>query len=387
MIKAAFYSFAVEYTPVFLRIDANIPIIDGIIQSDFRLQSIRPTLDWLLQKKAIVVLATHIGRPQHPSKALSTEQLIPWFKKHGYPAMFAASLDKAHQLIHQKHPLIILENLRFFKEEQEGSMAFAQQLAQLASYYIDDAFATLHLKDTSIYLWPTLFPRNKRSIGLLVEKEIEQLTLLLNKPRTEYTFILGGGKITTKIPLIEHFIQKVETLILCPALVFTFLKAKGISVGRSLVDDTVIDVCAHIINQAKKHNTTIIYPVDYQIAEKSIAGKLSYTTDALIPVEDIGISVGPRSIEMITAICQKSSTIFYNGLIGIPQRPETTIGSQQIITAITQSSAYSVIAGGDSIGLIEKDQQLTIKPYLSTGGGATLCFLSEEPLPGLEALM
>jgi len=387
MIRSILSELPIEYSSVFLRADANIPIANGIIQSDFRLHALKPTLDLLIKKKAIVVFATHIGRPKKHEPALSTKQLIPWFIEQGYDARFAPTLQEAHNLITENKPLIIvLENLRFFEGEKTGSHTFAKKLAQLTEFYVDDAFAALHRKDTSIYLLPQLFAPKKRTIGLLVEKEIKCLDVLLHKPRKGYTLILGGGKVSTKIPLINAFIQKVETIILCPAIVFTFLKAQGKAVGDSLVDENEINTCLSIIELAQKYNTKIVYPIDYQVARTSFNGRLLYTNDNFIPEQTVGIAAGQRSITLFASIIMKSNTIFYNGAMGIAKRPETLETAQELFAAIAASKGYSVIAGGDSVALIERTGLANQIGYLSTGGGATLTFLSGKPLPGLTVL-
>jgi len=374
-----------NHARVFLRIDANIPIVQGTIYSDFRLEALKPTFNLLVAKKAHIILATHIGRPKKYTPALSTKILLPWFTKHGYTAQFAATIQEAYSASIQNKPMItILENLRFFAGEKSGDHTFAQKLSQLADYYVNDAFATLHRYDTSIAVLPSFF--EKKTVGLLIENEIQHLQTLLSKPRAGYTFILGGGKITTKIPLLEHFIDKVDTILLLPAIVFTFLKAQGYEVGSSLIDDAEIKTCIKIIEHAKKYGTQIVYPLDYQVAQDSLSGPLSLTADSIIPPNYIGVSVGPRSLKAYTDIISKSSTIFYNGLMGALDIPNTVTNTQKLFTIIALSNSYSIISGGDSIALIEKSNLAHHMSYLSTGGAATLTFLSRKPLPGLIAL-
>lgn len=386
MIRSTLSSLPLAHRNVFLRVDANVPMIDGKIQSDFRLQALQPTIDFLLDNGAFVLLATHMGRPKQPSPEYSTQQLIPWFIQHNYPVVFAPTIADAQRLLNERNHMVLLENLRFFSGEQPASEQFAQELAQLAEYYVDDAFGTLHRADASIALLPRLFPAHKRTIGFLVEKEIRELSTLLHKPRAGYTLIVGGGKVATKTPLLLHYLKKVETIVLCPAIVFTFLKAMGQSVGNSLVDNEMLDTCMHIIQQARATGTVIIYPMDYQIAQHTLQGQLSYTSNGEIPDSALGISIGPRSIEVVLEIIKKSTTIFYNGLMGIANRPESTLGTQKIIEAMATSTACTVVAGGDSVAIAEQLGLLHQISYLSTGGGSTIQFLSEEPLPGLIAL-
>lgn len=376
-----------DHARVFLRVDANVPLVDGEIQSNFRLNAIKPTLDELVNKYATILFATHIGRPKGYDPALSTRHLLPWFSQHGYEAHYAATFEEAQARSKNNKPMIIVfENLRFFSGEKDQNIEFAQKLAQLADFYVNDAFAALHRQDTSITLLPKLFSPEHKMIGLLIQSEMFHLKKLLNKPRKGYTLMLGGGKLETKIPLIQAMLKKVDTLILCPAIVFTFLKAQGKDIGLSLVDTNHIDTCKKIIAQAETYGTHVVYPLDYQVAQDSFDGPLSYTSDDIIPSNSMGISIGPRSVKFFSEIIEKSSTIFYNGLMGSHSHPQSLKSQQGIFNAIAASSSYSIVAGGDSVAMIEKADLSNHISYLSSGGGATLAFLAGESLPGIVAL-
>ena len=212
---------------VFVRADLNLPIHDGIITNDFRLRQIQQTIDYIIRQGGIVVLASHLGRPIKPDSRYSLQQLIPWFKMHGYSITFAESVEQAHALMQTREPgsILLLENLRFFPGEHINDLYFAQTVAQLADYYVDDAFGTLHRNETSIALLPRLFKEDVRTIGFLVEHELEMLNKILINPAKPFVLIMGGCKVNDKINLIEHLLNSVDTILLCPAIAFSFMKA------------------------------------------------------------------------------------------------------------------------------------------------------------------
>lgn len=373
-----------NHEQVILRVDANVPLLNGAIEDDFRLKEIVPTIDLLLKNHATILLITHLGRS---SQNLSTKVLVDWLTHHGYTAFFAATPDEAHKKA-SEHPnsIIMLENIRLFKGETSRDPAFAQTIAKLGSCYINDAFGTMHRNETSLTLVPTLFPAKKRFIGLLVARELAALRPLKETPAKPFVVIVGGGKIADKIPLISSCIGKADTILLCPAIAFTFMKSKGLPVGSSLVDDSLLQLCSQLMDQARQAKTTIVLPSDLLVAQSSYEGALSEKLVTDLTQEDVGISLGKESTLQYLEEIKKAKTIFFNAAMGFVSRQETLIPAQKLITAIGNSSAYGVIGGGDSVALT---QNLSYGPgikHLSTGGGATLTYLSGQPLPALEAL-
>jgi phosphoglycerate kinase len=378
-------SLPLNNTTIFLRADLNVPIKDGKILNDYRLYAIKKTLSFLLEHHATVILATHIGRPQNQDPDLSTRYLLPWFTQHGYTIFFAEHLEQVPSLIKEhKGAIILLENLRFYPGEQDHDPYFAHQLARGADYYVNDAFATLHRTDTSITLLPELFAPEKRSIGFLVEDELQHLHRLIESPARPFSLILGGGKIDTKIPLLNNLMPHIDNLLLCPAIVCSFLKAMGKPVGLSLVDDTALATCTALLDTARTHNINVLFPLDYHIAHGSFTGPLSYADADQFPSDGIAISIGPKTYEYFGAVIRKSKTIFYNGLMGTVSRKETLDGMNAILNAMADSSGYSVVGGGDSVAATQILGHADDIDYLSTGGGATLSYLSGAPLPGLR---
>ena len=374
-------------TRVFLRADLNIPLVDQKIANDFRLRALLPTLNFLLEHGAKVVLATHIGRPNGHDPNLSTKILVPWFEKQGYTIIHTESIEKAQHIELKPSQILLLENLRFFPGEKNHDAAFAKQLASLADCYVNDAFGIVHRADTSVTLLAQEFQPEQRTIGFVIEKELDMLNTLIQNPEQPCIAILGGGKVTDKIPLMQGMMSKIQAILLCPAIVFTFAKALGKPVGKSLVDDTALEICTEIINQAQKQNIRLVLPIDYQVADKSIEGPLTTIEAKNFPENGIGISIGPKTIELFSQEIQHAQTIFFNAAMGFTHRPETMKGTHAILKAIAHATGTSVIAGGDSVAAA---QQIGIEDHidhLSTGGGATLAYLSGQELPGLQVFL
>lgn len=366
---------------VFLRVDLNVPLKDGVILNDFRLKAILPTIDLLLSKQAQIILGTHIGRPRGYDAALSTQPLAEWFKARGYTCS-----DPVEPTQHVAHAgITLLENLRFYPGEKKDDLQFAHMLAHGADYYVNDAWALMHRHDTSVTLVPSLFAETKRSIGLLVEQELHALTKIKDTPQHPFVAIIGGGKVADKLPALGALVSSsLDTIILGPAIVFTFLKALGKPVGLSLVDNNLLDYAKKIIELAETKKVAGIFPVDYVIAQNSFYGPLSYCTAQEFPNNGVGISVGPRTLNEIENTINTAQTIFVNGLMGDISRPETLSETKKLLQLIAGSPAYTVIGGGDSVAAVHMFGLEDAVDFCSTGGGATLAYISHAPMPGLE---
>ena len=372
---------------VLLRVDLNVPLSQGTISDDYRLNTVIPTLNYLQKNGAITFIATHLGRPNGKyDPSLSTQKLIPWFKKHDYPITFEPDLKKASQITYPPSTFVMLENMRFFPGEQNQDPAFAQQLSSLADYYVNDAFGALHRNDTSVSLVAHYFPEDKKTIGFLIEKELQELDALKHNPSQPFILIIGGGKVDTKLSLIANMLDSISTILLCPAVVFTFLKALGKEVGKSLVDNASLHSAENIINQANKKNIQLLFPLDYHIAHNTIDGNLKYINADEFGSNDIGISIGPKTVVQWCPIIKQAKTIFVNAAMGFTQRPETLNSLKSLLKCVTTSSAHTVVGGGDSVAAVIRFGFANKIDFLSTGGGATLTYLSGNPLPGLQDL-
>lgn len=379
---------------VFLRVDLNVKVINKKITDDFKLNSILPTLDLLLEKKAVIILAAHLGRPKDEESDLSTEVFIDWFKNKNYKITFAKNLEIAHNLVNiaESGEIILLENLRFFKAETEPDIEFAQILKSLAEFYVNDAFGVLHRNNTSVTLLPMLYQENKKSIGLLIEKELKHLSKLRDNPERPFLLILGGAKIKTKLPVLENLANKIDILFLCPAIVFTFLKAQNISVGNSLVDDSQLTEAKKILDKYKELKIGVVEPADFLVSHSpeqqqnklNLESELFYTQSQEIPSGDFGISFGPKTLEIFKEKIKKAKTIFLNGPSGFFEEPETLDNFKDLLQAIAQSNAYSTVGGGESVAAVNYFGLSKSINFLSTGGGATLEYLSGKDLIGLK---
>lgn len=383
-ITSHLQSLPLQERTVFLRIDLNVPLNNGIILNDHRLRAIEQTLSYLVEKHATIVIGTHIGRPTDYQPELSTKHLMRWFKEKGYQVIFATNLEQLPHLIHShRGSIILLENLRFYPGERNHDPQFAELLARNIDFYVNDAFALLHRTDTSMTLLPHLFPADRRAIGFLIEEEINHLNRLIDNPAKPFTVIIGGGKIETKISLLQNLIPLIDNLLLCPAIVFSFLKALKKPVGKSLVNDAELQTCIDLLELARTHNVNVYFPIDYQIALESFEGNLSYTDATHFPENGVGVAIGPKTAEVFGKVIKESKTIFYNGLMGSVARKETLNGIDAILNAMASSKGFSVIGGGDSVAAAQILGYSHDISYLSTGGGATLSYMSGAPLPGL----
>lgn len=367
---------------IFLRLDLNVPLENGIISNDFRLKKALPTIEYLNAQKANVIIGTHLGRPKNQESHLSTKQLLPWFKKQGLDISFVANLEELKTLKWNKNRFFLLENLRFFAGEKSDDIVFARQLAQPTELYIDDAFAALHRKDTSIYIVPTLYPPEKRGIGLLIENELYHLSRLRDQMYAPRLLLIGGSKIKTKLPFIQKMLYHSQEIVLLPPLVFTFLKAQGIEVGRSLVEESMLDAAREIIVSAKKCSAKLTFPRDYYVQDADGA----YVYRKSLRSTDFGIAIGKQTLEYLSERFSAMKAIFFNGAMGFANKPDTLIPTKELVNLLQASAAYTVIGGGDTVSICQHLSSLESINFISTGGGATLAFIAQEKLPGLEVL-
>lgn len=367
---------------ILLRADLNVPLKNGAILDDTRLRALQPTLDYILSRGGSIVLATHIGRPKDNEPKLSTQHLLPWFKKHNYTINWQPNIDTV--IKPAQGTITLLENLRFYPGEKNNDATFAQKLAQWGDLYVNDAFGTMHRNDASITRVPKLFDIHKRTVGFLVEKELKTLHQLRSNPQQPCVLLLGGSKASDKIPVIAGLLDKIQTLVLLPAIVFTFMRALNKPVGKSLVDEASIPNCKDILARAQQQNITIIMPVDFQVAQGTIDGPLSIVSADDFPDDAVGISIGPRTIAHIQQVITPAKTIFFNGIPGFIDRKETLDGVHKLFDILAHAQEETIISGGDSIAAVTMFDLAERMDYLTTGGGATLTYLSGQSLPGLE---
>lgn len=385
-MKSNLAQFDVQNKTVLLRFDGNVPIDRGTILNDQRLIASLPTIHMLLDKGATVILLTHIGRPEHKDPSLSTRQLIPWFQDYGMHITFAQNPADALQKKKEGKLIILMENLRFFPGEKIQDPAFAKELALLGDFYVNDAFGSLARNDTSLTLLADCFDPAHKTIGLLVEHELEMLNTVKRKMQKPTVLGIGGNKMADKIPLIRHAMPHLNTILIGPALVFTFLKAQGKPIGNSLVDNDALNICKEIIMHAEEYGVTISYPLDYVIAEDTFDGPLDITTNDVIANGEVGMSIGPKTAAAWSKIILQAKSVIMNGLMGSLSRADSLVYLKEVFNAVAQTDALTIIAGGDSVAAAYYFEVAKDIDYLSTGGSAALYYLNDIPLPGLESL-
>jgi len=375
---------------VFIRADLNVPLADGTVADDARLRAVVPTLRHALAAGAAVVLASHLGRPKgkpapeyslHPvAERLSQllEQPVPMAPDCIGPE--TTGLAKALQ----PGQILLLENLRFHPEEEANDDAFARDLAALADCYVDDAFAAAHRAHASI----EAITRHLRpaAAGLLMQRELEALGRILHEPARPLVALLGGAKVSDKIKLVEHLLSKVEAIAVGGGMAFTFLRALGHDVGRSLVEPDRLDTARHALEAARRQSVQIMLPVDTVVAEGVDSSRGRAVGIREIPAAQMGLDIGPLTVARFADLLRGAKTIVWNGPLGVFEREPFAAGTLAVARAVAESSAFSVIGGGDTIAAASRAGVLDRMGYVSTAGGAFLEFLEGRTLPGVEAL-
>lgn len=372
---------------VFVRADFNVPIENGRITEMHRIESTLPTLRYVLGKAGKLIVASHLGRPggkKNPEFSLAPvrdalEKLL------GRPVVLAPDCvgPEVETLVRDPgHKIILLENLRFHKEEEKNDPEFSQRLAALADVYVNDAFGAAHRAHAST-AGMARFVREKGA-GLLLKKELDYLGKLLGHPERPFTAILGGAKVSDKIGVITNLMAKIDSLLIGGGMAYTFLKARGVAIGRSLVEEDRVELARELMAKAKSAGVALLLPVDHIAAEGR--GKEAVTTGEAIPANLMGLDIGPKTIALFSREIEKAKMVLWNGPVGLFEEEKFSAGSKAVAHAIAGSGAVSVVAGGDTVAAVEQAGVGPRITHLSTGGGATLEFLEGKKLPGIAAL-
>jgi 3-phosphoglycerate kinase len=379
---------------VLVRADLNVPIAqNGTIKNDRRLREIVQTLRFIQSRGGKVILASHIGRPTGVTLEhhLSTRNLIPWFEEQGFAVDFERDLRAAQPKTYKNHNrIMLLENMRFFVGEKNYSMPFAELLADLADIYVNDAFGTLHRSDTSVALLPQLFLPHNRGYGLLVEQEITALEVLHNTPPTPFALVLGGSKIVDKVPLINNFLLHAppQLILLGGKIALPFLALNGHDLGASKPTDAEIAAAQTV----REHlgTTQLILPIDAVTVTQPTQATGQVKDIAQLYSTDLMVDIGPATSTLFTHALRDVKTVFTNGTMGINETERDSAGTAAVLHAIAQVEGIKIVGGGDATAATEQLGLAGKMTFLSTGGGATLSYLScENPwqaLPGLRAL-
>lgn len=376
---------------VFLRLDLNVPLKDGHITDETRITSSLPTIQYLMEQGCKIVMASHLGRPKTAEdKKYSLEPVgkrLSELLKAEVILVEEPGGDAVKQLIMglKKGQLILLENVRFVPGETKNSVEFAQSLAKDIDVYVNDAFGASHRAHSSIHALPELI--KEKGVGFLIEKEIQMLDQLIENPKSPYFAVLGGAKISDKIPVIEKLIDIVDGFIIGGAMAYTFLKAQGREVGKSLVEEDKLKYANEMMGRIEARRKTLLLPVDHLVSQ-GIADttNIRVTADANMKANELGVDIGPRTIENFAVALKSAATVFWNGPMGIFETAEFSKGTFAMAKAVAECPGLKIVGGGDSAAAAEDSGYAGKMTHISTGGGASLEYLQGEKLPGLEVL-
>ncbi len=380
-----------------IRVDFNVPLdAQYNITDGTRIDATIPTINKILSGGGSVILMSHLGRPKGgPEEKFSLKHILPYLSdKLKRPVQFADDCigESALTLSAALKPgeVLLLENLRFYKEEEKGDEAFAGKLAKLGDMYVNDAFGTAHRAHASTAIIAKFFPETKM-FGYVMSSEILNLDKCVKDAKRPFTAILGGAKVSTKIEIINHLMDKVDNLIIGGGMMFTFIRALGGETGASLVEDEYIELAKNIIEGAKSLGVNLYIPPDAIIADafsNDANKKLASAYD--IPLPWLGLDIGPSSIAKFRHVIEKSSTILWNGPMGVFEMTNYEEGTKSIALAIAEATAngsFSLVGGGDSVAAVNKYELADKVSYVSTGGGAMLEYIEGKELPGIKAIL
>jgi len=381
-----------------IRVDFNVPLDEKYnITDDTRIRAAIPTIKKILGDGGSVILMSHLGRPKDgPTEKYSLKHLVKHLSEllGGTPVLFADDCigEQAYTLAGRLTPgqVLLLENLRFYKEEEKGDEAFAQKLASLGDVYVNDAFGTAHRAHASTAVIAKFFPTGKKMFGLLMESEVKSAEMVLHDTKKPFAAIIGGAKVSDKILIIENLLEKATDIIIGGGMAYTFMKAEGGNIGKSLCEEDRVQTALELLKKANAKGVCIHLPSDSVIADKfDAAANTSTSPSNNIPEGWLGLDIGPNACDQFSNVIKKSKTILWNGPMGVFEMQKFQHGTRAIATAVaaaTQNGAFSLVGGGDSVAAVNQFGFAEKVSYVSTGGGAMLEYFEGKTLPGIAAI-
>ena len=390
--KKSIEDIDVKGKKVIVRVDFNVPLdANKNITDDKRIVGALPTIKYLVDKGAKTILVSHLGRPNNgfEDKFSMKPTAVRLSELLGKPVIMASDVigedAKAKAAALKEGEVLMLENVRFHKEEEKNDPAFAKELSTLAEIYVNDAFGTAHRAHASTAGLADYLPA---VCGYLIQKEIDVMGKALSNPARPFVAILGGAKVSDKIAVIENLIDKVDTLIIGGGMAYTFIKAQGNDVGTSICEADKLDLAKSLLEKAEKKGVKLLLPVDNRVGKEfnnDTESKVVCSTQ--IPADYMGLDIGPKSIELFSNVLKEAKTVVWNGPMGVFEFPNFAIGTKEIAKAVAESGATSIVGGGDSAAAVEQLGFADKITHISTGGGASLEFLEGKVLPGIDVLL
>jgi phosphoglycerate kinase len=376
---------------VLIRVDFNVPLKDGVVTDDTRISSSLPTIQYILEQKgASLIVMSHFGRPK--GKKDPNYSMAPIAKRFsellGRPVQLASDVIgpvvKAEVDALKAGEVLLLENVRFYKQEEENDVEFSKALASLGDVYINDAFGTAHRAHASTEGVSHFLPS---AAGFLIEKEVKFFSPLLENPDKPFVAIIGGSKVSSKISVLESLSKTCDAIVIAGGMAYTFLTCQGHQIGKSLVEPDFIDVAKSFLKKAAERGVRVILPVDHICAEEFKENANPITVDGIdIPDNLIGMDVGLKTLELVRVELDKAASIVWNGPMGVFEFANFAHGTQEVAKMVAESKGTTVVGGGDSVAAVNQFGYADKIDHVSTGGGASLEFLEGQVLPGIKAL-